>query len=168
MTIDSVMIIEILRHTPLWVWALATGLLLLGLSQLRTRRVTRQRLLLLPAVLTGLGLFSTAGSFEPAVPALAAWAAAFAAGVGLGLRLPWPAGAAWDAEGRQLQLPGSVLPLLLIATVFTMRYVGGVSLALHPAWRGAASVALPMAAVYGAVAGTLLGRVLALLRAARA
>lgn len=157
------MIIDILRHTPFWVWLLLAALLALGAAQLRTRRVSRARLFVLPAVLLLLGLSGTATSFQPPAPALAAWAMAVAAGVALGRRLPPAAGARWDAERRVLQLPGSAWPLVLILTVFMLRYTGSVALALHPAWREATAVALPMAAAYGAIAGLLLGRVVALL-----
>jgi hypothetical protein len=156
------MVIEILRHTPGWVWALLAALLALGLSQLRTRRVPRRRLFVLPAVLLTLGLSATATSFRPAAPALAAWALALAAGVVLGRRLPPPAGARWDADGRALHLPGSAWPLVVILAVFVLRYAAGVALALQPAWRAAPAVALPLAAAYGAIAGLLLGRALAL------
>jgi hypothetical protein len=156
-------IIEVLRHTPGWVWLLLAALLALGASQLRTRRVPRARLFVLPAVLLGLGLSATATSFQPPAPAIAAWVLALAAGVMLGRRVPPAAGARWDADRRVLLLPGSVWPLVLILAVFTLRYTGSVALALHPAWREAPAVALPLAAAYGAIAGLLLGRVLTLL-----
>lgn len=157
------LLIEIVRRTPPWVWLLLAALLALGLSQLRTRTVSRARLLALPAALLGLGLFATATTFQPAALALAAWALALAGGAMLGRRLPPPAGARWDAAGRSLRLPGSALPLLVIVTIFALRYSVGAALALHPAWRAAPAVALPLAAAYGASAGVLLGRVLALL-----
>lgn len=166
MVFDLTMIGQILRHTPLWVWTMLAALLALGASQLRTRRVSRTRLLLLPAVLTGLGLLSTATSFTQPGAALAAWALAFAAGLTLGRRIPLPRGAHWDAAGRTLLLPGSALPLLLIVAIFMLRYAGGVSLALHPQWSASLAAALPMAAAYGAIAGTFAGRTLGLLRAA--
>lgn len=157
------MLIEIVRHTPHWVWALLAALLALGAAQLRPRLVSLGRLFVLPAVLLAMGLFATATSFSPPWPALAAWATAMAAGCVLARRLPRPAGAAWDADGRTLRLPGSALPLAMIVAVFTLRYAGNVALVLHPHWREALTVALPMAAAYGAISGLLLGRVLALL-----
>ncbi len=168
MPIDTRMILEILQRTPSWVWALLAALLALGASQLRTRRVPRRRLWLLPLALTVLGLVSTATSLAPAAPALAAWAAACVAGIGLGRRVPPPPGARWDAARSALLLPGSALPLLLMVALFLLRYVGSVSLLLHPQWRGDLSVALPMAAAYGGLAGTWLGRLLGLLRRAPA
>jgi hypothetical protein len=157
------MIIEVLRHTPGWVWLLLAALLALGASQLRTRRVPRAQLFVLPAVLLLLGLSATATAFQPPAPALTAWALALAAGVMLGRRLPRAAGARWDADHRVVVLPGSVWPLVLIVAVFTLRYTASVALVLHPAWREAPAVALPLATAYGAIAGALLGRVLALL-----
>lgn len=161
------MLFEILRHTPPWVWGLLAALLALGLSQLRARRVARERLLVLPLVLMALGLWSTATSFDSALP-LAAWGGAFAAGLAAGRRLPLPAGARWDADSARLQLPGSAWPLAVIVAVFALRYAGGVALALHPAWRGLLAVALPLAALYGLIAGGVLGRVLGLVALARA
>jgi hypothetical protein len=158
---------RILVHTPPWVWVLLAVLLALGAAQLRTRRLSRPRLLLLPAVLTGLGLAATASSFTPPAAALGAWAVAFAAGLALGRRLPPPPGARWDAAERMLHLPGSALPLLLIVAIFALRYAGSVSLALQPQWRASLAVALPMAAAYGAIAGTIAGRTLGVLRPAR-
>lgn len=165
---DTPPLVQILIHTPPWVWLLLAGLLLLGATRLRTRSVSRPRLLLLPLVLLGLGLTSTISSFTPAAAALAAWGAAFCGALLLGRRLPLPAGLRWDPTRRELQLPGSVLPMLLIVGIFLLRYAGTVSLVLHPDWRASTAVALPMAAAYGAIAGMLLGRVLALLRATRA
>ena len=53
--------------------------------------------------------------------------------------------------------------LLLMMAVFALRCTASVALVLHPAWRTAPAVALPRAAACGAIAGALLGRVLALL-----
>lgn len=46
---------EILARTPRWVWGLLAGLLLLGVNQLRTRRLPLRRAVA-PAI--GLALFS--------------------------------------------------------------------------------------------------------------
>ena len=157
------MLWDIVRFTPVWVWGLLAALVALGAAQLRRREVTRVRLLVLPAVLVALGLWSTSTSFVSPLPALVVWALAVGTGVLLGRRLPLPAGAAWDAATQRLLLPGSLLPLAVIAVVFSLRYVGSVALVLHPAWRADLGVTLPMAATYGLISGLLLGRMLGLL-----
>jgi hypothetical protein len=158
------MILEILRRTPAWVWALLAGLLALGLSQWRERRVAPARLFILPGVLLALGLVSTTQSFDARGAALATWAMALAAAASFAHRLPPAAGARWDAVAQRLVLPGSALPLVVILAVFGLRYAGSVALALHPAWRADLGVALPMAATYGAISGLLLGRAIGLSR----
>lgn len=160
------MILEILRHTPGWVWALAAGLLLLGLSQLRGRRLAPAALWVMPGLLLAMGLWSLAQSFTPPWLALVVWTKAVALAAAVARRLPPPAGL--RLEGGRLVLPGSALPLVVIGAVFTLRYAGGVALALHPAWRADPVVALSMAASYGAISGLLLGRTIATWRAAQA
>jgi hypothetical protein len=155
-------ILTIFKHTPLWVWALLAALLALGLSQLRQRRVAPLRLLILPAVLLGLGLWSMSGAFVKLPLVALAWLLALAAGGALGWQLPRPAAARWLADERRLLLPGSVLPLIVILTIFSLRYGSSVALALHPEWRADAAVQLPLALLFGAISGLLLGRTLRL------
>lgn len=160
-------LLTILQHTPAWVWALLAALVALGLSQLRQRRVAPLRLLILPAVLLGLGLWSMAGVFLHLPLVALAWLMALAAGATLGWKLPRPAAARWLAEEQRLLLPGSVLPLLVILAIFSLRYASGVAMALHPEWRSAADVQLPLALAFGAISGLLLGRSLQLHALAR-
>jgi|JI7StandDraft_1071085.scaffolds.fasta_scaffold192695_2 hypothetical protein len=158
------MIHEILSRTPTWVWALLAGLLALGLAQWRERRVTQAQLFILPGVLLALGLWSTAQSSTMPALALLVWAKAALVTTTLARRLPPQPGVRWDAAAQRLVLPGSVLPLVVILAVFSLRYAGGVALAMHPVWRADPAVALPMAAAYGAISGLLLGRALGLRR----
>ena len=48
------MIVNVLSHTPVWVWGLLAALMALGFSQTRQRHVAPWRLLMLPMVLLGL------------------------------------------------------------------------------------------------------------------
>lgn len=156
------MLIQILTHTPLWVWALLTALLALGLWQRRQRHVRRGQLLALPLALLVLGLWSMAPGFV-AQPLLAgAWLLALLAAAHLGRRLPTPAAARWLAAEQRLQLPGSWVPLVIILCIFSLRYATGVSLALHPEWRSMLSAQLPLALAFGTLSGIFLGRALGL------
>jgi hypothetical protein len=156
------MILQILQHTPVWVWALLLALLALGFAQTRPRSVPRSRLLLLPLALLALGLWTMAPNWVAQPLTLLVWLCMLGAFGLVGFRLPPPAGAHWQAETARLQLPGSWFPLVLIVTIFGLRYSMGVSLALHPAWRSALAVLLPAAATFGALSGLFLGRSLRL------
>ncbi len=158
------MVLQILIHTPRWVWALLAALLALGLWQRRERRVRRGQLLALPGAMLGLSLWSMAPGFVAQPVAAVLWLAAFAAATALGRRLPRPAAARWLADEARLFLPGSWVPLVLIVTIFSLRYAAGVGQGLHPEWRGMASVQWPLALVFGALTGTFLGRALGLMQ----
>jgi hypothetical protein len=160
------MLIQIISHTPLWVWALFAALLALGLSQRRARQVQPSRLLILPVVLLVLGLSSMAPGFAAQPWVGGAWLVAGAVTTWAGQGLPLPVGARWDPASQRLHLPGSWFPLVLILVVFSLRYSANVGLALHPAWRQDLAVQVPLALAFGALSGLFLGRAIGLRRLA--
>ena len=161
------MLIAILSHTPVWVWALPTALVALGLWQRRERRVRPAQLLALPLALVVLGLWSMAPGFVAQPAAALLWLLAILAFAWWGLRLPRPAAARWLANEQRLFLPGSWMPLLLIVCIFGLRYAAAVGQGLHPEWRSLAQVQWPLALLFGALSGIFLGRALGLRSLAR-
>ncbi len=162
------MIVNILSHTPVWVWGLLTALLALGFSQTRQRHVAPSRLLLLPMALLGLGLWSMAPGFVALPLAALVWLAALGAGVAVLAGRPSRAGAQWLPAEHRLQLPGSWMPMLLILAIFSLRYAANAGMAINPGWRNAPEVLLPLALLLGGLSGLFLGRALALLKLTRA
>lgn len=158
------LVLQIVAGTPHWVWALLGGLLVLGLSQLRTRRTGLARALALPLSMSALSLYGTVNAFGVSAPVLACWALAAALALALSLRRPLPAGARYEAARREFEQPGSWVPLLLILGIFCTKYAVGVLLALHPEQHANTSLALPVAALYGFFSGLFAGRSLRLLR----
>jgi hypothetical protein len=158
------MLLQIVTHTPTWVFALLIALVALGVSQLRTRRVGTRRLLLTPLPLVALsmaGIASIAAAQPLAVPI---WlAAAIATAAAIRASSP-PAGTAYDAAARQFTLPGSATPLLLILGIFLVKYAAGVIGAMDPELARQAGFALPLSAVYGTLSGAIVGRMLRLWR----
>lgn len=159
--------IEILTHTPLWVWALLAVLVALGVSQARVQRLARPRLIVLPAVMVALGLNSSWPTFNAHPAMLAAWLAAFAGCAFAGRRWRAASGTIWNAQQSRLLVPGSWLPLALILVVFWLRYGLAVGFVLHPAWRDDLALLAAVSLLYGAIAGIFAGRSLGLLALCR-
>ena len=152
------MILDILEHTPVWVWIVFGALVLLGLQQSRTRDVSIARATILPVVMIVLSLSSVVGAFGPVPFALVAWAA----GVGLSLTLAGKAvavrGASRSTQPGHLRIPGSFVPVLLILAVFITKYSAGVALAINPSLAANTAVAVTLSLVYGVFSGLFWSR----------
>ena len=156
------MIAQILSNTPLWVWGLLAGLLVLGLSQTRSRGVGMVRIALLPLGLGAFSLYGTVSAFGAAPVVLGSWLAAGALLLLIVTQLPLPSGVRYDAASRRFQLPGSWVPMALIMGIFLTKYVVGVSLVLHPELKLHANFSLAIATLYGVFSGIFAGRALRL------
>ena len=154
--------IAIVQHTPAWVWGLLAALVALGLMQTRPLEMSLTRVTVLPLVLTALSLGGVLSAFGHLPVALAAWAAGAAAAIGLARRFVTVRGASWSASRGLLQVPGSWLPLLLIVSLFAVKYGAGVSLALAPMLASDASFAGLCSLAHGTFSGLFLARALSL------
>jgi hypothetical protein len=158
---------QIVRHTPSWVWGLFLGLMALGASQLRDRTASLLRMSLTPAAMAAFSIWGTYTAFGASplfAQALAIWLAAAVLLFAVAVRTH--ANARYDAATRSFSIPGSVLPLLLIAGIFLVKYFVGVELAMTPLLVRDAQYALPVAALYGAFSGIFIGRAARLWRLA--
>jgi len=162
----STVIVQILRHTPPWVWGILAAITLLGLHQLRDHTVTRARLLAAPL---GLGAYSLWGATAVfGIDAAAAWLAGMALAVGANQRLlQWPRAIAVQGDGR-FALRGSPWPLLLMWAIFGMRYALAVTLVFQPTLATQTAWALGAPLVYGALSGLFAARAWRVLQSARA
>ena len=152
---------SIVKNTPSWVFGLFAGLAALGLSQMRTREVGAARMALMPVAMTSLSLWGTLSAFG-ASPlfgyVLMAWAAGAALMFGLIAALAPQAGASYTAATRSFNVPGSLLPMLLILGIFFTKYIVGVELAMQPALAQDGQYSLVVGALYGLFGGTFAGR----------
>ncbi len=163
---DLPSLLDILSHTPRWVFAVFLLLLALGYQQSRDRTVSRTRLLFLPAAMLALSLAGVASSFGGTWLSLLAWSLGLATGALPGL-LPRNIAAAPPRSSGPVFVPGSWWPLVLMLVIFGLRYVTGYAQArkldvtLQPWFIGAVSLSL------GLVSGLFLARAGAALRARR-
>jgi len=151
------MLIQILSHTPLYVWAILAFLVWRGVAEMREREIAVSRMAVLPLVMLVLSLHDIVLKFGLAPASLGAWF-----GGCLAVALPaWKLGdnriAAVTAPGRVL-VRGSVLPLFVMVAIFGTKYATSVMLALQPA--ATQQVELAICGLYGVFSGWFIGRLL--------
>jgi NhaP-type Na+/H+ and K+/H+ antiporter len=150
---------QILKGTPVWVWAILVALIVLGVKQLRARVVKRYSVLVAPVVFLVIGLM--AAGRGPI--GLLAWAIALFATAAFTFFVWQPtAGARYDANTDRLNLPGSAIPMLIMLSIFLLNYVINVALAIKPALRAEFVWQVGPAIILGALSGVFIGRALTL------
>ena len=156
------MLLQIVQHTPVWVWGLFAALVALGLSQVRTREVSMVRMTILPLVLLALSFTGVVSTFAHATIAILAWAVGVTAAIALGRPFMKVRGASWSSETGLLHVPGSWLPLALIVTLFLIKYGVGVTLAMNHAMAADTTFGACCGLAYGGFSGLFAARALGL------
>lgn len=157
-------ILAVIGHTPWWVWGILAALVVLGSLQLRDHSLPRLRVLSQPIALGAYSLWGTTAAFGAHAAVLAAWGAGLVATLLLARRLRWPEAVRHDAATNRFHVPGSMVPLALMLTIFAVRYVVAVTLVFHHGWASDAAFAAAASGVYGALSGLFGGRALNILR----
>jgi hypothetical protein len=124
--------IQILTHTPPWVFGLFIGLIFLGYTQTKTRQLSVKRLTILPLVMLALSVMGIASSFGVHLLSTTMWVGGIALAFVANHWITAPKGARYSKEERLFYIPGSWLPMVLIMMIFFTKYTVGVLLALHP------------------------------------
>jgi hypothetical protein len=158
---------HIVAHTPRWVFVLLAALLALGIQQCFRRQATLVRVVTLPLVMTMLAVSGVQAAFGAHALALPLWGVVTVVVAALVGRGAAPAGASYDAATRRFTLPGSVVPLLLILAVFSVKYTVGVMLGMDPSRAADPTFALGASVLYGVISGLFVGRALRLVRLSR-
>ena len=152
---------QILKGTPLWVWAILGALIYLGVKQLKARVVRRYSVLIAPMVFLFVGLM--AAGRGPV--GFGVWAVSLIGFAAVTFFVWQPtAGARYEVNGDRLHLPGSVVPMLLMLAIFLLNYVINVVLAIHPAYRSELVWQVGPALILGALSGVFIRRAATLFR----
>ena len=162
------MLMQILTHTPKWVFVLFVALLWLGVKQMLTRSVGINRATILPLAMTALSLYGVVSAFGDTPQSLLTWVVGAAAAFAVHFQLAKGAQIQYDAASRRFKVPGSVVPLVLFIGIFLTRYAVGVSMTMQPALAHDSSFALSIGMLYGAFSGVFLARAAQLWRVALA
>ncbi|WP_306395510.1 DUF6622 family protein [Telluria beijingensis] len=149
--------IQILSHTPLYVWAILAFLVWRGVVEMREREIALSRMAVLPLVMLVLSLHDIALKLGLGPASLGAWFAGCLIMVAPAWKLGSTRIAAVTAPGHVL-VRGSVLPLLVMMAIFGTKYATSVMLALQPA--AVQQVKLAICGLYGVFSGWFIGRLL--------
>ncbi|MEO5758785.1 MAG: DUF6622 family protein [Mesorhizobium sp.] len=149
-------VIDILSHTPLWVWPLILYGVFIGWTRTRDRVVSPSRLFVMPVIIAGLALHNLASSGMSAAGLLGFVCGAIAgtlAGIAVARRRP----ARLLADGK-LALPGDWLPLVIIVAIIVIRYAEGVAVGIDPALAQETGFVLASAILSGFLAAMMVAR----------
>ncbi|MGA2552083.1 MAG: DUF6622 family protein [Burkholderiaceae bacterium] len=152
------MIMDILTHTPVWIWAVLALLVYRGIAARRDRELPLWGLAVLPVVLLGLAIEGIRGHFGTSPLPYAVWSGAAVIGAIIGSRT-----LAQDAVAlgqRGVLVRGSWFPLVLILAIFFTKYCTEVVFALQPVRMHEPDAVAAVSALYGLLSGLFLGRLI--------
>jgi hypothetical protein len=159
------MLLEILRHTPRWVFVLFFVLLAVGLALTRTRHVGRKTVAILPVAMIALSLYGVYSAFGAAPEAIAAWLIGVGVALAAGLALAMPRNVRYSETTQTFVVPGSWTPLALMMAIFFTKYAVGVILARHLPIASTTAFVASIGFAYGLFGGLFLARALVTWRA---
>ena len=162
----NAMLLQILQHTPPWVFALFVVLLIFGYLQSRPRNIGWARVAILPVALVGLALSGIWAAFGPAPLAFACWLAAIAVSVLANRFVRWPRQVRFSAQSRQFTVEGSWLPLAVMMVIFFTRYAVSVAMAMEPSLKATPPFVAGVSFAYGLMSGAFLARAVRILQSA--
>jgi len=154
---NTTYLLAIVQHTPVYVWAIFAGLFLIGLRRAVPHTMSQKHAAVWPLAMLGYAFYGVASSFGGLAPAYLAWMGGVAVALIGTLSLLRVRGR-YDASRRQYVLPGSLMPMAVMMTLFGLKYVAGVRFAIDPASHGDLAFALLMSTAWGLCSGAFLGR----------
>ncbi|WP_211453842.1 DUF6622 family protein [Collimonas antrihumi] len=154
------MLVQIISHTPLWVWALLAFLIYRGILASVDRELTLKKLSIIPLVMLALSWQGVSTVFGVTPPPMLCWLLAATVAASLNWRLfRKDRVIAYPERGVVFQR-GSWLPLILMMGIFLTKYTVGVTLAIHPALAHDGAFTAVVCTLYGVFNGMFIGRLL--------
>lgn len=156
------LIVEIIRHTPIWVFGLLAGMVAIGFRLSKTRELSLQRMVALPLIFIALSAYSLWNNLGPNAFGMFAWVLGVIVALPVAFALPHPK--ARRLTNDTASVSGSWAPLALMLGIFCTRYLVSAAVSVHPALREAAEFAIAAGLAYGFWSGIFLARALLMLR----
>lgn len=159
--------LDIVTHTPTWVWLLLILLVYLGIKQSRDRNVPKNKAFIFPIVMIVFSLHGVISSFGGAFDSLLFWSVSFIATLLIGVLIFPSQQARFDDSTQCYFIKGSWRPLLLILGIFTIKYTVGVMEGMQSSLLTMSSVVDGLSLLYGVFSGVFAARSVRLWRLSR-
>ena len=145
------MIIEIIKGTPMWVYLLFALLIYKGVIATKPKTVKLSKLFIMPVVF--LYLMGRKMSYNPTY-----FLIFLVVGCFIGLLIYKNVKIKADKEQKIIQLPGSIVPIILIIIAFAKGYFIGYTTAVHPEIAKTVCFTIGVAIASGILSGIFIGR----------
>ena len=152
------MMLQILQHTPLWVFCLFIGLIFLGYSQTKTRKISLQRIAILPIAMlffSASGIWSTFGGSPLG---FIAWLSGISAVLAIFAWLEYPKNVVYSSNDKLFTIPGSWAAFALIMLIFFTKYTLAVLLIRNSTLYQSTFFIIGICTLYGLSSGWFFAR----------
>ena len=156
------MFIQIITHTPIWVWAVFVLLLWLGFKQSLPSTPGIKRITLIPLAMLGLSLYGLVSVFGLTGTLLTAWVCPAVLAAFITVQQPAIQYTKYNPWTQRFELPGSWVPLVLMMGIFITKYGVGITAVMRPDALHSAIFSYSICALYGVCSGVFAGRALRL------
>jgi hypothetical protein len=161
------MIMQILTHTPLWVFGLLIVLIVFGIKQSRSRNVHAVLAYVMPLGMMALSLAGINSSFGLKPAPMAMWAIALLVVTVIGYRYFRDDRVTFARASRTFFIPGSWVPLCVIMAIFVTKYLFAVMRAYDAQVVASPNFVIALCLAYGCFSGYFAARVVNLVFKAR-
>lgn len=152
------MFVEMLSHTPLWVFGLFIFLIMLGLQQSRSRTVEAKIIFLLPIGMMFLSFMGLISSFGVSLLPILLWASSLLSLVIVTYRFFPLRSVRYNQAHKLFHIQGSWVPLALMMAIFFTKYFVGVVSSLKPEIVTSVVFTVLLSSLYGVYSGIFMGR----------
>ena len=154
-------VMDIVVHTPLWVWGMLFYVVAVGIFFLKDRTSTISRALIAPIVLCAWSLIAVQEQYGLTPYSLGVWILGALLGIWLGrIVTKQNPPQLIDTTKGVFMIPGGVAFLGVLLTFFLLRYTRGVMLSLNPELMQQAHMILLDLLVTGLLIGFMIGRLI--------
>ncbi len=150
--------LQILQHTPLWVFGLLVGLIFLGYSQTKTRKISTRRLAILPVAMLGLSASGVWSSFGASLLGFIAWLSGISIMLAVFALLEYPKNIAYSPKEQLYTIPGSWAAFTLIMLIFFTKYTVAVLLIRNSTLHQSTFFIIGICTLYGLSSGWFFAR----------